>query len=175
MKWTNRLECFVTKFLQGLQKLSKTGRPHDITFWRAVQTGRKLHIKSWITNFTHIKGQDGLLIVPVKIRFDKTYAFAGGSANVFATRFEECFENLEVFWHQILTAKTDRSETHTSNNESWQNKFDSSSCQSFIWWDFPIFNVQHTSIVRNRNAGHVTLLGGIQPSNDKMKQIWPRK
>ena len=44
-----------------------------------------------------IKGQDCLLIVPVKIRFDKTYPFAAGLANVSVTRFEECFENLEVF------------------------------------------------------------------------------
>ena len=44
-----------------------------------------------------IKEQDCLLIVPVKVRFDKTYPFAAGSANVSVTRFEERFENLEVF------------------------------------------------------------------------------
>ena len=156
----------VTTFLSSLQKLPKIGRPCDTTFWRVELTSRKPHIKYWITNLAHIKEQDGLHIVPVKIRFDKTYQFAAGSANVSATRFAERFENLEEFWHQILTAKNDRSETRTSNNESWQNKSDSSSCQSFIWPDFPIFNVQQTSIVRNRNAGHTTLLGGIPLSNE---------
>ena len=34
-----------------------------------------------------IKEQDCLLIVPVNIRFDETYQFAGGSANVSVTRF----------------------------------------------------------------------------------------
>ena len=33
--------------------------------------------------------------VPVKIRFDETYQFAAGSANVYITRFAECSENSE--------------------------------------------------------------------------------
>ena len=82
-----RLECFVTKFLGGLQKLPKIGSPRDITFRRVEQTGRKLHVKSWITNLAPIKGQDGLLIVPVKIRFDETSQFSEGSANVSVTAF----------------------------------------------------------------------------------------
>ena len=47
-------------------------------------------------NLTHIKGQDGLVIVPVKIRFDETYQSAAGSANVSVTRFAERFENSKV-------------------------------------------------------------------------------
>ena len=42
-----------------------------------------------------IKEQDGLVNVPVKIRFDETYQFAAGSANVYITRFAECPENSE--------------------------------------------------------------------------------
>ena len=41
-----------------------------------------------------IKEQD-VVIVPVKIRFDETYQFAAGSANVSVRRFAECFENSE--------------------------------------------------------------------------------
>ena len=108
----------VTTFL-SLQKLPNIGRPHDITFWRVELTNRKPQIKYWITNLANIKEQDGLHVVPVKIRFDKTYQFAAGSANVSFTRFAERSENLEFFWHQILTGKTDRSETRTSKNESW--------------------------------------------------------
>ena len=47
------------------------------------------------TNFTHINGQDSLLIVPIKIRFDETYQFAAGSANVcynIAQQFAETSE-----------------------------------------------------------------------------------
>ena len=33
------------------------------------------------------------MIVPVKIRFEETYQFAAGSANVSVTRFAECSEN----------------------------------------------------------------------------------
>ena len=40
-----------------------------------------------------IKEQDGLVIVPVKIRFDETYQFAVGSAKVSVTGFAERFEN----------------------------------------------------------------------------------
>ena len=42
-----------------------------------------------------IKEQDGLVNVPVKIRFDETYQFAAGSANVSITRFAERSENSE--------------------------------------------------------------------------------
>ena len=42
-----------------------------------------------------IKEQDGLVIVPAKIRFDDTYQFAAGSANVSVTRFAERSENSE--------------------------------------------------------------------------------
>ena len=42
-----------------------------------------------------IKEQNGLLIVPVKNRFDETYQFAAGSANVSVTRFAERWENSE--------------------------------------------------------------------------------
>ena len=42
-----------------------------------------------------IKKQDGLVKVQVKIRFDQTYQFAAGSANVPVTRFAECSENSE--------------------------------------------------------------------------------
>ena len=51
-----------------------------------------------------IKEQDGLLIVPVKIQFDKTYQFAAGSANVSVTRFAECSENSKG----CLTSDIDR-------------------------------------------------------------------
>ena len=42
-----------------------------------------------------IKEQDGLVIVPVKIRFDETYQFAAGSAKVSVTRFADHSENSE--------------------------------------------------------------------------------
>ena len=42
-----------------------------------------------------IKEQDGLVIVPVKIRFDETYQFAAGSADASVTRFVERSENSE--------------------------------------------------------------------------------
>ena len=60
----------VTTFLSGLQKLPKIGRPHDIRFSVVKLTSQKPHVTSWITNLTHIKGQDGTLIVRIKIRFD---------------------------------------------------------------------------------------------------------
>ena len=44
-----------------------------------------------------LKEQDCLHIVPVKIRFNKTYQFAAGSENVSVTRFAEGSENLKVF------------------------------------------------------------------------------
>ena len=44
---------------------------------------------------SHFDGQNGPVNVPVKIRFDKTYQFAAGSANVFITRFAERFKNSE--------------------------------------------------------------------------------
>ena len=46
---------------------------------------------------SHIKEQDSLLIIPVKIRFDETSQFAEGSANVSVTKFAERSENSEVF------------------------------------------------------------------------------
>ena len=49
-----------------------------------------------INNDQSLKEQDGLVNVPVKIRFDETFQFAAGSANVFITRFAELL-------HQILT------------------------------------------------------------------------
>ena len=58
-----------------------------------------------------IKEQDGLLIVPVKIRFEKTYQFATGSANVSATRSAERSENSEGLLTSDIDCKTDRSET----------------------------------------------------------------
>ena len=53
-------------------------------------------------------------------KFDLTTLnqFSESSANVSVTRFAERSENSEVFLHQILIGKTDRSETSTSNNES---------------------------------------------------------
>ena len=167
----------VTTFLSGLQKLPKIGRPRDIWFWAVKLTSRKPNVTSWITHLTHIKwqdgllivhqnsiwrdltiyssfnkcfcyniphqfadtsenwkafwyhiltgrikGQDGLVIVPVKIRFDETHEFAAGSANVSVTRFAERSENSEGCWHQILTGKladrSVRSEARKSNNES---------------------------------------------------------
>ena len=92
-----RLECFVTKFVRGLQKLPKIGRPRDITFWRVEQTGRKPHVKSWITNLTHIKGQD-VLIVPAKLRFDETSQFSEGSTNVSVTTFLSGLQKLPKIW-----------------------------------------------------------------------------
>ena len=46
-----------------------------------------------------IKEWDGLPIVPVKIRFEDTYQFAAGLANVSVTRISD------------IDSKTDRSET----------------------------------------------------------------
>ena len=56
-----------------------------------------------------IKEHDGLLIVPVKIRFDKTYQFAASSANVSVTRFPECSENSEGLLTSDIESKTGRS------------------------------------------------------------------
>ena len=56
--------------------------------------------------------------VPVKIRFDETYQFAAGSANVFITRFEKGFENSEGRLTSDIGNTTDRSEDRTSRNES---------------------------------------------------------
>ena len=56
--------------------------------------------------------------VPVKIRFDETYQFAAGSANVFITRFAERFENSEGRFTSDIDTITDRSEDRKSNNES---------------------------------------------------------
>ena len=58
-----------------------------------------------------IEEQDGLLMVPFKIRFDETYQFAAGSANVSVTRFAERSENSEGFLTSDIDRKTDRSET----------------------------------------------------------------
>ena len=48
-----------------------------------------------------MKEQDGLLTVPVKIRFDETCQFSEGSANVFVRRFEGRSENSEVLLRLI--------------------------------------------------------------------------
>ena len=88
------LESAFTTFLGGLQKLPKIGRPRDITFWRVELTSRETHVKYWITNLTHIKEQHGLLNVPVKIRFDDTYQFGAGSANVSVTTFLSSLQKL---------------------------------------------------------------------------------
>ena len=56
--------------------------------------------------------------VPVKIRFDETYQFAAGSANVFITRFVERSENSEGRLTSDIDTTTDRSEDRKSNNES---------------------------------------------------------
>ena len=55
--------------------------------------------------------QDGLLIVPVKIRFDETYQFATGSANVSVTRFAKRSENSEGLLTSDIDSNTDRSKT----------------------------------------------------------------
>ena len=65
-----------------------------------------------------IKEQDGLVNVPVKIRFDETYQFAAGSANIFIIRFAECSENPEGRLTSDIDTTTDRSEDRKSNNES---------------------------------------------------------
>ena len=73
------------------------------------------------------------MIVPVKIRFDETYQFAAGSANVFITRFAERSENSEDRLTSDIDTTTDKSEDRKSDNESLikgQNKSDSSTCQS---------------------------------------------
>ena len=51
------------------------------------------------------------LIVPVKIRFDETYRFVAGSANVSVTRFAERSENSEGLLTSDIDSETDRSET----------------------------------------------------------------
>ena len=56
--------------------------------------------------------------IPVKIRFDKTYQFAAGSANVFITRFAEHSENSEGRLTSDIDTTADRSEDRKSNNES---------------------------------------------------------
>ena len=57
--------------------------------------------------------------VPVKIRFDETYQFAAGSANVFITRFAERSENFELGrLTSDIDTTTDRSEDRKSDNES---------------------------------------------------------
>ena len=56
--------------------------------------------------------------VPVKIRFNETYQFAAGSANVFIARFAERSENSEGRLTSDIDTTTDRSEDGKSNNES---------------------------------------------------------
>ena len=56
--------------------------------------------------------------LPVKIRFDETYQFAAGSANVFIARFAERFENSGGRLTSDIDTTTDRSEDRKSNNES---------------------------------------------------------
>ena len=56
--------------------------------------------------------------VPVKIRFEETYQFAAGPANVFITRFAERSENSECRLTSDIDRTTDRSEDRKSNNES---------------------------------------------------------
>ena len=72
--------------------------------------------ENWEASWYHIltgriKEQDCLLIVPVKIRFDETYQFAAGSANVSVTRFAGRSENSEGLLKSDIDSKTDRSET----------------------------------------------------------------
>ena len=55
---------------------------------------------------------------PVKIRFDETYQFAAGSANVFIIRFAEGSENSEGRLTSDIDTTTGRSEDRKSNNES---------------------------------------------------------
>ena len=43
---------------------------------------------------SRMNGQDGLLIAPIKIRFDETYQFAAGSANVSVTTFLNSLQKL---------------------------------------------------------------------------------
>ena len=65
-----------------------------------------------------IKEWDGLVNIPVKIRFDKTYQFAAGSANILITRFAERSENSEGRLTSDINTTTDRSEDRKSNDES---------------------------------------------------------
>ena len=101
----------VMTILSGLQKHLKIGRPRDITFWRVELRNQKPYIKYRITNLTHIKEQEGLLIVPDKIRFDETDQCAAGSANVYVTRFAERSENSEGLLTSDIDSRTDRLET----------------------------------------------------------------
>ena len=54
--------------------------------------------------------------MPVKIRFDETYQFAAGSANVSITRFAERSENSEGRLTSDIDTTTDRSEDRKSNH-----------------------------------------------------------
>ena len=65
-----------------------------------------------------IKEQDGIVNIPVKIRFDETYLFAAGSANVYIARFAERSENSEGRLTSDIDTITDKSEDRKSNNES---------------------------------------------------------
>ena len=65
-----------------------------------------------------IKEQDSPVNTPVKIRFDETYQFEAGSANVDITRFAERSENSEVRLTSDIDTTTDKSEDRKSNNES---------------------------------------------------------
>ena len=65
-----------------------------------------------------IKEQDGLVNIPVKIRFNETYQFAAGSAKGFITRFSESSENSEGHLTSDIDTTIDRSEDRKSNNES---------------------------------------------------------
>ena len=56
--------------------------------------------------------------MPVKIRFDETYQFVAGSANVSITRFAERSENSEGRLTSDIDTTTDRSKDRKSNNES---------------------------------------------------------
>ena len=56
--------------------------------------------------------------VPVKIRFDETYQFAAGSANVSIARFAERFENSEGRLTPDIDTTADRLEDRKSNYKS---------------------------------------------------------
>ena len=59
---------------------------------------------------THKLEQDGLVIVPVKIRFDEIYQFVAGPANVSVATFPnslyvETYKKSEASWYHILTGR----------------------------------------------------------------------
>ena len=65
-----------------------------------------------------IKEQDGLVIVPAKIRFDEPINLQQVQQTFLLQGLQNVLKIPKVVWHQILKGRTDRSEARNSNNDT---------------------------------------------------------